>query len=129
MIYRCTYQDDDAWERFKRIVHERSQELIQTSDTPEVADSLEWTLVEDRVPLDGASRSQLRERFNTWAAEAIPIEQLRAEAEIERTLEPSFGIPRYVYFVQVDEEALQSVIAAPKPDLLGEGFINFVDSR
>lgn len=81
------------------------------------------------MALDSASRSQLRERFNTWAAEAIPIEQLRAKAEIERTLEPSFGIPRYSYFVQVDEEALQNVIAAPKPDLWREGFVNFVDSR
>jgi hypothetical protein len=133
VIYRCTYQDDHAWERFKQIIHERTQKSMEMSDTPEaansLADSLEWTFVEDRTALDGASKSQLRERFNKWAAQAIVTEQPRAQAETKRDLEPTFGIPRYHYFIQVDEEALQSVLAAPKLDLYGEGFINFVDSR
>jgi hypothetical protein len=127
VIYRCTYQDDAAWDCFKQIVLERTQEEMQESDTPEVADKLEWTFVEDRAALDGASRSQLRERFKQWAAQAIVTEQPRAKAEIEHV--PTFGIPRYNYFVQVDEEALQSVLAAPKIDLFGEGFVNFVDAR
>ena len=45
------------------MVLERTQEEMQESDTPEVADKLEWTFAEDRAALDGASRSQLRERF------------------------------------------------------------------
>ncbi|GAB7329066.1 hypothetical protein MBLNU13_g00904t1 [Cladosporium sp. NU13] len=68
VIYRCTHQDDNAWERFKQIICERLQEIIQ--------------------------ESQLREHFNKWAAEAIMIEQPRTKAEIERTIEPTFGIPR-----------------------------------
>jgi hypothetical protein len=56
-------------------------------------------------------------------------EQPRAKAETERNPEPTIGIPRYHYFIQVDEEALQSVLAAPEIDLHGQGFINFVDSR
>lgn len=133
VIYRCTYQDDHAWERFKQIIHERTQKFLKRSDTPEaaksLADSLEWIFVEDRTALDGASRSQLRERFKEWAAHAIVTEQPRAQAETKQDPEPTFGILRYHYFIQVDEEALQSVLAAPKLDLYGKGFINFVDSR
>jgi hypothetical protein len=64
VIYRCTYQNDQDWDRFKRLVHDRANEAIAESDTPEIADSLEWTFVEDRATLGGASRAQLREHFN-----------------------------------------------------------------
>jgi hypothetical protein len=100
---------------------------MQKSDAPEVADKLEWTFVEDRAALDGASRTQLRERFKQWAAQAIFTEQPRAQAQAQE--DPTFGIPRYDYFIQVDEEALQSVLAAPKNDISGKGFVNFVDAR
>jgi hypothetical protein len=133
VIYRCTYQDDYAWERFKQIFHERTREYMDMSETPEAAKSLayklEWTFVEDREALDGASRFQLRERFKEWAAQSIVTEQPRTRAETERFPEPTFGIPRYQYFIQVDDEALQSVLAAPKDDFYEGGFINFVDSR
>lgn len=126
VIYRCTYEDDHGWDRFKQIIYERTQREMQESDTPEAADSLEWTFVEDRTTLDGASRAKLRDRFNQWAAQAIVTKQPRAQAETQ--IEPTFGIPRYNYFIQVDEEALKSVLAAPD-DLYGEGYVNFVDSQ
>lgn len=129
VTYRCTYQDDLAWERFKQIFRERTQQALQRSDTPEVADSHEWTFVDVRAALDGASRPQLRERFNNWAAHAMATEQPRAKVEIERDPTPTFGIPRYNYFIQVDDEVLQSVIADPELGPFGEGFVNFVDSQ
>jgi hypothetical protein len=42
---------------------------------------------------------------------------------------PTSGIPRCNYFTQVDDEALQSVIADPELGPFGEGSVNFVDSR
>jgi hypothetical protein len=33
VVYRCTSQDDYAWERFKQIFHERTQQALQSSDT------------------------------------------------------------------------------------------------
>jgi hypothetical protein len=79
VIYRCTYRNDRDWNRFKQLVHKRSRENIEESDTPQIAQSLEWTFVEDRDALDGASRAQLRERFNKWAAQVIATEQPRAQ--------------------------------------------------
>lgn len=127
VIYRCTYEDDEGWELFKHLLHERTQKTIQRSDAPEVAHSLEWTFVEDRAALEDASRSRLRDRFNRWADLAFVTEQPRAHAEAQEC--PLFGVPRYNYFIQVDEEALKSVLAAPRRDSHGEGFVNLVDSR
>jgi hypothetical protein len=127
VIYRCTYKDDQAWDRFKQIICESTRTIMQSSDAPEVANGLEWTFVEDRATLDGASRSQLRERFRQWAPQAIITEQPRDQARFNPNA--TFGVPRYHYFVQVDEQALESVLAAPEVDLQGAGFVNFVDSR
>lgn len=78
VVYRTTYADDEAWACFKKAVDERSRESIAESDAPELTESLEWTFVEDRDALDGASRDQLRARFKTWAAEAVKTENPRA---------------------------------------------------
>jgi len=128
VIYRCTYGDDEAWNRFKQIINQRSRKIIAESDTPEAADSLEWTFVEDRAALDGASRDQLRARFKTWAADAVRTEQPRADDH------GTFGIPRYSFFIQVDHSALESVIdealqTSEIQDMLGEGYVNFVDAN
>lgn len=53
-------------------------------------------------------------------------EQPRSLAASQRN--PTFGIPRYNFFIQVDEEALQSVLAA-SDELYGEGYVNFVDPQ
>lgn len=81
VIYRCTYEDDEGWELFKHLLHERTENTIQPSDAPEATDSLEWTFVEGRAALEGASRPQLRYRFNRWADLAFVTEQPRAHAE------------------------------------------------
>lgn len=128
VIYRCTYKNDQDWARFKQLVHDRTKQLIAESDTPEIADSLEWTFVEERATLDGASRPQLRERFNTWAEKAYAIEQPR-HSQLDFQNWGLWGLQRYNYFIQVDEEALQSVLSPPEFDWHEQGFVNFVDSR
>jgi hypothetical protein len=56
VIYRCTYNDDEGWTRFKQFIIQQSHTHIAECDTPELADSLEWTFVEDRATLDGVSK-------------------------------------------------------------------------
>lgn len=128
VIYRCTYEDDEAWSRFKQIVEERSRTSIASFDTPVVGNTLEWTFVEDRDTLDSASKHRLHARFREWAAHAIDIENPHHE---NRHL-GAIGIPRYEYFVMVDEGALRSVVYdAPRlPDdyMDGEGYVNFVNT-
>jgi hypothetical protein len=127
VICRCTYQNDQAWPHFKNFVHDRTKKAISKSDTPEIADSLEWTFVEDHATLDGASRAQLRQRFNEWAENAYAVEQPRGQDDFQKW--GLFGFARYNYFIQVDEEALRSVLSPPEFSWNSFGFVNFVDSR
>ncbi|KAM5467095.1 hypothetical protein MauCBS54593_005715 [Microsporum audouinii] len=126
VIYRCTYNDDEAWDRFKKMVYYWSMEEISESESQsfEIAGSMEWTFIEDRKLLEGASRAQLRAHFNAWAKDAIRKEQPRAEDY------HTYGISRYEYFIQVDEAALQSIKEAPQPPEydFGEGYVNFIDA-
>ncbi|PLB46181.1 hypothetical protein P170DRAFT_479102 [Aspergillus steynii IBT 23096] len=119
VIYRCTYDDDEGWARFKQIIQQRALECAATSDAPELADTLEWVFVEDRDTLDGASRHYLRSRFKAWAKDAIESEDPNSES-----FNAGSCNPRYSYFVQVDESSLKSVVyEAPQPpdhDLDGE---------
>ncbi|KAI6881207.1 hypothetical protein KC360_g6759 [Hortaea werneckii] len=92
------------------------------SDVPELADSLEWTFIEDRNSLEDASKDHVRTRHRQWAAEAFRIENPRAASD-------TFDCPRYRHFIQVDEEALQSVLSAPESDTYGGGYVDFVDSQ
>ena len=46
-----------------------------------------------------------------------------------RRIQPQSPVLRNNYFIQVDEEALQSVLSPPEFDWHEQGFVNFVDSR
>ncbi|KFY18428.1 hypothetical protein V493_08623 [Pseudogymnoascus sp. VKM F-4281 (FW-2241)] len=128
VLYRCSYGDDEAWTRFQQIIHERSRKGMAERGFPlEVANSLEWTFVSDRTSFDGASRDQLRQHFYAWAAAAEKTEQLRAvDNERNWTGDKS---QRYIYFIQVDEEALRSVVDADPSDSLDEGWVNLIRCR
>ena len=121
VIYRCTYGDDEAWNRFQQIINEGSRKQLDKPDVPqEVSSSLEWTFVSDAATLDNASRDQLRRRFRDWAADAERIEQPRADTGA------AFKAQRYRYFIQVDEEVLKTVVEANPSDPSDVGWVNLV---
>lgn len=110
------------------MLHKQTQEDIQTCDAPEVFGSHEWTFVEERASLDAASRAQLRNRFNEWAAQAVTVEQPEMLTD-NRHVASVHGVPRYNYFIQIDEEALRSMLDRSEDSYLEPRFVNFVDSR
>ncbi|OQO11822.1 hypothetical protein B0A48_03549 [Cryoendolithus antarcticus] len=123
VIYRCSYEDDVAWERFKQIITQRTRDQILKSDAPEALDSLAWTFVDDRPTLEDIPINQLRSLFKDWAAMAIQTEQPRAT---DHKLQLSG--PRYNYFVQVDEHALNAVVSPTEQDPFRGGLVKFVDA-
>ncbi|PGH05805.1 hypothetical protein GX51_02778 [Blastomyces parvus] len=123
VIYRCTYGDDKAWAQFQQIVTERSRKRLAEPDVPaEVANSVEWTFVSDPTTLDGASRDQLRARFSAWAAEAEKSEQPRAGGKQPYWMRSQ----RYMYFIQVDEESLRSVVEGDPDDIMDGSWVHIV---
>ncbi|PSN68685.1 hypothetical protein BS50DRAFT_489650, partial [Corynespora cassiicola Philippines] len=82
-------------------IETQTRKVIAESDAPEIADSLEWTWVEDPATLDGISTPALRERFRTWAADDV------ARQKLEKYVHGA--IPRFSYFIKIDEEVMRSL--------------------
>ncbi len=121
VIYRTTYKDDGAWERFRNSVNTSSRETLRKQGaSPLVLGSLDCIFVSDPV-LEGASRDQLLARFRQWRKLAIQAENP------QRALPKQWDeIPgRYVYFVEVDEDSLNSVVQASRQGR-DTGWVHFV---
>ncbi|KXX75929.1 hypothetical protein MMYC01_207423 [Madurella mycetomatis] len=126
VIYRCTYKPELEchWESFRRLVEERTRESIAESDAPQIAEKLDWVFVKDPA-LERATRDELKRRFRAWARAENP------SYDINNT--PYCRGSRYKYFIQVDEDALRSVLDDPndptnpanRVDLQG-GHVNIV---
>lgn len=126
-IYRSSYDDDEAWNACKTLLLDRTHRRISSSDSPGLADSLAWTVFDDAAAFRGASKDQLRQHFKEWAGSAAANEQPRAQ-------EPSLSMhaPRYRYFVQIDQGAMESVVAtsdATYETSFDSGYVNVVDAE
>jgi len=122
VIYRCTYDDDETWAKFRAQVEARSRQKIAQSDAPEIADRLEWTWVEDAASLDGVSTDALRERFRAWVADEVA----RQPGDYY-----SPAIPRFRYFIKIDKEVLQTLAQSNpfNPLRSNTAFVKFVDGN
>lgn len=117
VIYRCSYADDKAWAQFRTRIESDSRTNMAGSDAPEIADCLEWTWVEDRVSLDGASTAVLRDRFRAWVANEVA--QQPASQDFE-------DVSRLKYFVKIDEEVMESLAGFLDKGWSAEAFVKIV---
>jgi hypothetical protein len=99
---------------------------------------LEWTWVEDKTTLDGASTAELRKRFRKWTFEEVARQPGKNHSENKyipgRYFGPGFydpdSIPRFHYFIKVDEEVLQSCAGEEQYGAIwpSDAFVKFVDA-
>lgn len=123
VVYRTTYLNDEEWGRVKQIIVQKATD--GAAGIPDLMNYMEWIFVDDKATLDGASRASLRQRFRSWAAETAP------GAGYDDAEYPG-GHSRLVFFLEVDEESLRSIIDGTFTDDVGltvGGHINVVDSQ
>ncbi len=120
VIYRTSYKDEVAWDRFRRdLTRWSDEELELVGVSPFLRDTAELTFVSDPA-LEGVSHAELRRRFRAWRARAYYTETRRQAPQTW------WDIPqRYLYFVEVDEAALDSVVQAGVPGG-GPAVVNFL---
>lgn len=69
LVYRCTYSDDDAWQRYMQHFHECVRAGLEYYGRDVLLFKyLELIVVDERDTLDGATKSQVREKFRQWSA-------------------------------------------------------------
>ncbi|KAK1985566.1 hypothetical protein LZ30DRAFT_686053 [Colletotrichum cereale] len=106
VIYRCTYDDDELWNRYlaqlKSFCHD---ELVEERRAELLEQYLDWVIIEDRATLDNASRFEVRKHFNQWLLEQN-IPTFSAKAYINTF---PIQLPRFRYCLYVDKQCLSTV--------------------
>jgi hypothetical protein len=150
VIYRTYYGDDEAWANFLRIFKamaydsvkkggpdgidpeypldpEFSQELVD-----ELVRTLHFDVREDREKFEGANHSKLHEHFLAWSEAEKAKELLEDPTEFVDPATDEYlagmGGPDFSYFLQVDEDSMNSVIADGDHWDVLTGWLNLVNS-
>ena len=138
VIYRCTYDDDAAWERFLQILRQRVHKGLARYDGLDLIHSLDLKVHEDKANLSGASKDEVRARFLTWlSSDEAKTKQYQHSRKLQQLsstgVSTMLGLDsRYRYCLHVDAAALESVVnlapKPPEPDLHGIGYVNLIDA-
>jgi hypothetical protein len=103
VIYRCSYakEFDSGWDGLKRHIQGMRESIINESDAPSVAETMDFIFVEDPA-LEGASIEELQHRFQAWAREdTAGIFDVDSDALGTRG-------SRYEFFLRADDEGLRN---------------------
>jgi len=129
VIYRCTYDNDSAWDRFMQNLNARKDAVLRdTYDDEDLAQHLDWNVQQD-PSLDHATKDEVRDRFKAWVATDARAEMPTSAEYRDRLQGLLYENPRYKYCIHVDAEAMQSVLDGPpptKPDLRGVSYVNLI---
>jgi hypothetical protein len=101
VIYRCTYDSDANWQEFMARLYQQVAKTLQFYNGLDLMESLDLRVFDDPSLFDDASTSAVRDHFTEWAATASYQEQNTGPAQSQR----------YRYCIQVDDEALESVLS------------------
>jgi len=129
VIYRCTYEDDSAWDRFMhRLNTSKDCMLIDTYDDKYLARRLNWNVQQD-PSLNRATKDQVRDVFRAWV-DTDARSEIPTSAEHQHNLKALLhDNPRYKYCIHVDAELMRSVLDGPPPtksDLHGVSYVNLI---
>jgi hypothetical protein len=99
VIYRCSYAKEwePTWEKVKRSIIEDLRREIAESDTPSIADTMDFIFIED-PSLEGASTEELQHRFQAWA-KAHPDYVYHERSRSRAT--------RFDFFIKADAELMR----------------------
>ncbi|KAI1350843.1 hypothetical protein F5Y01DRAFT_137019 [Xylaria sp. FL0043] len=117
LVYRCTYGDDAAWDRYMQALKDEvHNNLVWCGREWLMEQYAQWTVIEDKETLDGAPKKEVRERFVQWRDEHSVSYELPVAAQIARAAFPtprdaSTRLPRFTYCLYVDQKCLDTLKA------------------
>ncbi|KAL9107641.1 MAG: hypothetical protein Q9227_007448 [Pyrenula ochraceoflavens] len=128
VIYRSTYNSETDWAEFLRRLRFQMEDMFDYFNGRDILDRFALTVLEDRSLFDNASTDVIRRHFQQWSVMAYRTEQQQpGESSAIR-----IGLsPRYRFAVQVDADALHSIIhdapAPPEIDNTKKGWVKLID--
>ncbi|KAK1564276.1 uncharacterized protein LY79DRAFT_530181 [Colletotrichum navitas] len=109
VIYRATYNDDTAWERYLKALKLTVRRALADEGGDVLLEQyIDWPVIADQPTLDGASKADVRKHFNSWCA-ACSEERDGPGATKSKTKR----LPRFRYCVYVDRKCLDTLARLP----------------
>ena len=136
VIYRTTYSSDADWAEFLRRLRFQMEDTFDYFNGRDILERFTLTVLQDRSLFDGADTNTIRQHFQQWSLTAYRTEQQQQmeEGGGSQSSAGTVGIgrsPRYRFAVQVDAEALHSVVhdalAPPELDITKKGWVKLID--
>jgi hypothetical protein len=132
VIYRTTYDSDADWAEFLRRLRFQMEDIFDYYNGRDILEKFALTVLEDRLAFDRASIDTIRRHFQEWSSTAYVTEQQQDKEGSEADTDVRIGrSPRYRFAVQVDSEALHSVVhdapAPPEIDTTKNGWVKLID--
>ena len=137
VIYRTTYASDVDWAEFLQRLRFQMDDAFDYFNGRDILDLFTLTVLQDRSLFDGADTNTIRQHFQQWSLTAYRTEQQPQQVGGAGESESSSGMvrigrsPRYRFAVQVDAEALRSVVheapAPPELDTTNKGWVKLID--
>ncbi|GKT42728.1 uncharacterized protein ColSpa_02909 [Colletotrichum spaethianum] len=118
VIYRTTYNDDTACERYLEALKLTVRCILADEGGDVLLEQyMDWLVISDQAMLDGASKADVRKHFRSWCA-ARSKERDGPGATRSKTKR----LPRFRHCVYVDQKCLDTLAALPanQDDDLGE---------
>ncbi|CZT19159.1 uncharacterized protein RCC_05005 [Ramularia collo-cygni] len=123
VIYRTTYENDADWAECMRRLRWWAADSMEYYNGQDVLDLMTWTIFDDREQFENMDVPTIRRHFRNWTETAVQSEQSTANMG---------GSPRYKYCVQIDTEALKSVLGThppPRSDDDHAGWVKLIDKN
>jgi hypothetical protein len=129
VIYRCTYEDDSAWDRFMHRLNARKDAVLKdVYDDKHLAYHLDWNVQQD-FSLNHATKDEVRARFRAWVATDARAEMPTSSEDQDKLEGLLHENARYKYCIHVDAASLQSVLDGPllpESDMRGVSYVNLI---
>ncbi|KAI7784813.1 hypothetical protein LA080_009132 [Diaporthe eres] len=109
-IYRTTYDDDAAWQRYLEVLKFTARKyLVRQGGDVLLEQYMDWPVISDRATLDGASKADVRRHFKSWCADRSE------ERDGPGATEDGAGrLPRFKHCLYVDRKCLDTLAKMPE---------------
>lgn len=125
VIFRCTYKSQEKWEKFVTLVKQDVSDFFEWRRMEDLYARMAWTIIEDQT-LDCGSIGETSRRFHDWV-ETEGRQELQSTSSVPEHDMSGYS-PRYLYYILMDEESLESVVNDEKARLRDGYFCTIVRS-
>lgn len=121
VVYRCTYDDDTQWTAFMaRLTAFAMAGLNKEEENHKIKDTFAWTVQEDEIKFDNASKDQIRRYHEDWV----------------QSVAGDKYVTKYTNCIYADQEVIDAVLNGDRPDttdpeeiVLPTAFVKVLDDQ